>query len=357
MDEASPEMVSGKALRILIIRRRYLGDIVLLGTTVANLHRHWPDATISLLVDPAYQEVPPLIPHVSRTVAMPGTATAWPGFLLGIRRQRFTHVFDFDNTERSVAAVAATGAPFRTTYAREDRTTRFPWIYTLLAPLSKKACESQPAIDTYHLLLQSSGIPTPLNELQLLTGEGARNRARRLISGSSRKVLIHPGTRSRFRLWPTARFAALIDRIQDELGVQVFLVGGPTDLTTVRKIRDQANSHVIVLEQAFSVEEFAALVAQCHLFVCHDSGPMHIAAAAGTRVVALFGSQNAAIWRPHGAGHVSLQTELPCTCFPAAQLPSTCVPHDAYRSYCVRKLTVDQVFDAVKSQLDATSVA
>lgn len=356
MGDALSQRVSGSVIRILVIRRRYLGDIVLLGTTIANLHRHWPEASISLLVDRAYQDVPRLIPHVSGTIAMPAKATEWPGFLLRIRRQRFTHVFDFDNTERTVAAVVATGAPFRTRYDREDRKTRFPSAYTCFARLSRDACESRPAIDTYHLLLQSAGIPTPLNELQLNTGEAARAQALRLISGPSRKVLIHPGTRSRFRLWPTERFAALIDRIQDELDAQVFLVGGPTDLATVRTIREQAKTHVIVLQQTFSVEEFAALVAQCHLFVCHDSGPMHIAAAVGTRVVALFGSQNAAIWRPHGPGHIALQTDLPCTCFPAGQLPSTCVPHDAYRSYCVRKLSVEQVFDAVKSQLGGIRV-
>lgn len=354
MGEASSQRVSINTIRILVIRRRYLGDIILLGTTIANLHRHWPEADICLLVDPAYQDIPPLIPHVTRTLVMPATATAWPRFLLRVRRQRFTHVFDFDNTERTVAAVAATGAPFRTTYAREDRRTRFPGAYTHLASLSRKVGDSQPAIDTYHLLLRSAGISTPLNELHLITGKSARNRAHRLISGPSRKVLLHPGTRSPFRLWPTERFAALIDRIQDELDAQVFLAGGPSDLATVREIRAQTKTHVIVLEQAFSVEEFAALVAQCHLFVCHDSGPMHIAAAVSTRVVALFGSQNAAIWRPHGPGHVALQTDLPCTCFPATQLPSSCVPHDAYRSYCVRKLSVDQVFAAVQSQLDCT---
>lgn len=356
MRDAPSQPVSGNAIRILVIRRRYLGDIVLLGTTIANLHRHWPDAHISLLVDRAYQDVPRLIPQVDDTLVMPARATEWPGFLLRIRRQRFTHVFDFDNTERTVAAVAATGAAFRATYDREYRKTRFPRAYTCLARLSRAIWESRPAIDTYHLLLQSSGIPTPLNELKLITGDAARLKAHRLISGPSRKVLIHPGTRSPFRLWPTERFAALIDGIQDELGAQVFLAGGPTDLGTIRTIRDQAKTHVIVLQQTFSVEEFAALVAQCHLFVCHDSGPMHIAAAVGTRVVALFGSQNAAIWRPHGNGHISLQTGLPCTCFPAGELPSACVPHDAYRSYCVRKLSVEQVLDAVKSQLEAIAV-
>lgn len=352
MDNPIPHDAAGTPARILVIRRRYLGDIVLLGTTIANLHRHWPNATIAVLVEHAYREIPPLIPHVSQTHVLPATAAAWPGFLLRMRRRRFTHAFDFDNAERTAVIAGATGAAFRTTYAREDRRTRFPGMYTFLAPLPKAVCDSQPAIDTYHLLLRASGVPTPLQELRLIVSEDARAQAKKLISGPNRKVLIHPGTRSPFRLWPLDRFAELIDRIQEHLGAQVFIAGGPGDRTTIRKIRLLTRTHAVSLDNSFSVENFAALVAQCDLFICHDSGPMHISTAVGTPVVALFGSQNAAIWKPHGTGHISLQTELPCSCFPAAQLPVACVRHDAYRSYCVRKLSVERVFEAVQSQLN-----
>ncbi|MBE7539620.1 MAG: glycosyltransferase family 9 protein [Opitutaceae bacterium] len=351
MERPSPDDAS-VAVRILVIRRRYLGDIVLLGTTIANLHRHWPGATIAVLVEHAYREVPPLIPHVSETHLLPASATAWPGFLLRIRRERFTHVFDFDNAERTAVISGATGAAFRATYTHENRRTRFPWLYTLLAALPKAVRDSQSAIDTYHDLLQASGIPTPLQDLRLIVSEEARIQAKRLISGPCRKVLVHPGTRSPFRLWPVDRFAELIDRIQERLGAQVFVVGGPGEQATIRKIHQLTRTHAVSLNNAFSVENFAALVAQCDLFICHDSGPMHISAAVGTPVVALFGSQNAAIWKPHGTHHVSLQTDLPCSCFPATQLPAACIPLDSYRSYCVRKLSVERVFDAAESQLN-----
>ena len=69
----------------------------------------------------------------------------------------------------------------------------------------------------------------------------------------------------------------------------------------------------------------------------------------GVRVVALYGSQNATIWRPLGEGHTVLQTPLPCACLPDA--PTPCVKNDSYRSYCVRKLSEDEVFAAVAAAL------
>ena len=351
MDASASSEYSNSAPRILLIRRRYLGDIVLLGSAVANLHRHWPEAHITVLVEPLYHDVPRLIPHVNQTLVLPGATGAWPGFLLHIRRERFTHVFDYDNTEGTAVLAAWSGATVRVTFSYDDRKTRLRRSYTRLAPIVRADHDSRSIVDTYQLLLREAGVPTPSREVRLLPGETARRQAQRLVSGATRKVLVHPGTRSPFRLWPVERFAELIDQVQEELGAQVFLVGGPSDLATLRAIRQRAQTHVIVLEQTFSVEEFAALLAQFDLLVCHDSGPMHIATAVGTRLVALFGSQNATVWRPQGENHIFLQTDLPCTCLPSSQLPEPCTPTDSYRTFCVRKIQVSAVYAAVASQL------
>jgi ADP-heptose:LPS heptosyltransferase len=75
---------------------------------------------------------------------------------------------------------------------------------------------------------------------------------------------------------------------------------------------------------------------------------MHVAAAVGTRVVALYGSQNPVLFRPHGDGHTQLIPSMPCT---ACVEPGVCVPGDSYRTYCVRRLSVDEVFAALKATL------
>ena len=81
---------------------------------------------------------------------------------------------------------------------------------------------------------------------------------------------------------------------------------------------------------------------------------MHVAAAVGTRVVALYGSQNAVLFRPPGEGHTLLQPPLPCRDCVA---PDRCVPLDSYRNYCVRRITADEVFSAVRAQFEGAGAA
>ncbi len=133
--------------------------------------------------------------------------------------------------------------------------------------------------------------------------------------------------------------------MQDELNAQVFLVGGPGEAALVSRIRQLAQSHIVTINRPLSVPQFAAFAAQFSAMLCHDSGPMHVAAAVGTPVVALLGSQNPVLFAPPGAGHVVLQPPLPCV---ACVAPSQCVPGDSYHNFCVRNITVGQAFEAVR---------
>ena len=348
------------APHILVIRRRYLGDIVLLGSVFRNLRLHWPDARITALTESPYSGVLPLNPDITFALTFPRRLGEWPAFLRALRRARFTHVLDFDNTEKTAALTRFTGALLRVAFDRELIKFRYPRCYTHSAKVTNAFYDSHHITETYLQLLKPLGVPVSSREVRLVPHRtdlatiapliGGLNRKSRIQNRKS-KILVHPGSRSPFRLWPAERFAAVCDRLQDELGAQIFLVAGPAEQALVQQIRGHAKTHLVALDRALTVGQFAALLSQFDLFLCHDSGPMHIAAAVGTPVVALFSSQNATIWRPLGERHTVLQTSLPCACFPAGQLPGPCVRGDSYRSYCVRQLDVETVFAAVRDRL------
>jgi len=361
--------------RILVIRRRYLGDVVLLGSVFASLRAHWPEASICVLTEAAYAEVLGLNPDVAHALVFPSSVTGWPRFIRTLRAARFTHVLDFDNNDRTALVTRLSGAPVRVTYDREINPFRHRWAYTGSAKITNAFYTSEHITETYLALLSALGVPASVRTVRLVPRVTDRDVVRALLrpaaapspAGASAaggsapragsvgvrrapRVLVHPGSRSPFRIWPAERFAAVCDRLQDELGALVFLVAGPGEQALVRAIRGHAQSHLVALSQRFSVGQFAALLAEFDVMLCHDSGPMHVAASVGTPVVALFGSQNAAIWRPLGPRHTVLQTPLPCTCLGAAA-PDPCVPSDSYRSYCVRKLEPDLVFSALRATL------
>jgi len=339
------------APRVLVIRRRYLGDIVLLGSVFRNLRLHWTDAHLAVLVEAGCAGIPPLHPDVNATLILPRSLLAWPGFIRRLRRERFTHVLDFDNSDKTALITRLSGAMLRVTYQRELVKHRYPGFYTHTARVTNAFYDSHHITETYLALLAPLGVPVVTREVQLVPRAEDLAAVAPLAAGPVRKVLLHPGSRSPFRVWPAERFAAVCDRLQDELGVQVFVIGGPGERDSVEKIRTAARTHLVALEPRLTVGRFAALASQFDLFLCHDSGPMHIAAAVGTPVVALYGSQNAVIWRPVGENHTILQTALPCTCLP--DTPTPCVKTDSYRSYCVRQLGVDEVFNAVRDRLKA----
>src|SRR5512138_3775362 len=104
--------------RVLLVRRRYLGDIVLLGSVLRNLRLHWPGAHITVLTEMAYCQVIPLNPDGNDVAAFPPRALDWPGFFRRLRIAGFTHVLDFDNTDKTALVTRATGAAVRATFDR-----------------------------------------------------------------------------------------------------------------------------------------------------------------------------------------------------------------------------------------------
>ena len=344
--------------RLFVIRRRYLGDIVLLGSVVRNLRLHWPAAHITFLTEAAYAGVVPLNPEIDAALTFPHRATEWPGFIRALRRAHFTHVLDFDNTEKTAVVTRFTGAAVRATFDRELIVHRYGRLYTHTAKVTNAFYDSHHITDTYLALPAAIGVPIKSRAIRLVPPAPDVAVAEKLTGGprtktGSRpaKILLHPGSRSAHRIWPAGRFAAVCDRLQDQLGAQVFLTAGPAEQLLVEEIRRAARSHLVTVPPAIHVGAFAALAAQFDVFVCHDSGPMHIAAGVGVPVVALFGSQNATIWRPVGEKHTVLQAALPCACFPADTLPGACVRGDSYRSYCVRQISEAEVFSAIAARL------
>jgi ADP-heptose:LPS heptosyltransferase len=220
-------VTSPESPRILVIRRRYLGDIVLLGSVFLNLRRRWPSARIGALVERPYAGILPLNPDVDDVHTFPTRWSEWWGFLRQLRRHRYTHVLDFDNTERTAFVTRMSGASVRVAFDRELIPFRQSWVYTHSARVRNADYDRQPITTTYLALLQVIDVPVTHLTPRLVPRATDVETVRRLVAGAGRKVLVHPGTRSAYRRWPAERFATLCDRIQDELGCAGLRRGWP----------------------------------------------------------------------------------------------------------------------------------
>lgn len=164
------------------------------------------------------------------------------------------------------------------------------------------------------------------------------------VNGIQKRTLvaINPMARWKTKLWEPERFAVLANRITDELSCKVIFTGSNTDRNVLEDISRKMERRPINLAGRTSLKQLAYLFTRCAALVTTDTGPMHIAAAMGCRVVALFGPT--APWRtgPYGQSHKVIRVDLEC---------SPCFKKKCEDMRCMKEIKVDGVFEAVKDTI------
>jgi heptosyltransferase-1 len=152
-------------------------------------------------------------------------------------------------------------------------------------------------------------------------------------------VAINPMARWTTKLWEEERFSDLAERLKKELSCTVLFTGSPSDVPAIERIVERLNPPPLNLAGKTSLRELAYLYTRCRLVLTTDTGPMHIAAAMGVPVVALFGPTAPRRTGPYGKGHMVIQKKLRCC---------PCFRKKCSHVTCMKSITVEEVFDAVK---------
>ena len=145
--------------------------------------------------------------------------------------------------------------------------------------------------------LEQLGLSRPDPAAKLYPSDDDREFARTFVGDAlSRPIAIHPGSGSATKNWPIAKWDALLTALPDR---EVLIIGGEADERQVAALRSHNNTR-----RAFNLPlpHLAAVIERCPVFVGHDSGISHIAAAVGTRCVLLFGPTRPEVWAPANAG-------------------------------------------------------
>ncbi|HET7535501.1 MAG TPA: glycosyltransferase family 9 protein, partial [Candidatus Didemnitutus sp.] len=260
--------------RILVIRRRYLGDIVLLGSLFRNLRLHWPGARLAALIEPVYHGVLAMNPDVDEVFAFPPRTRDWPRIVAQLRQSRFTHVLDLDNREKTAVLARLTGAPIRITVRLGERLL-LPAMYTQAERVPGGFLDGRHITDFYLHFLDLIDVPIVTRECRLAPRAEDLATVRELLASfgagtSGRRILVHPGSRSAWRVWPPQNFAAVIDRLQEKHNASAFIIAGPGEQETVEAICRHARHPVHRIRQPLTVPQLAALFASFDLMLCHD---------------------------------------------------------------------------------------
>ena len=161
-------------------------------------------------------------------------------------------------------------------------------------------------------------------------------------------VGIHPGGGWSYKLWPTERFAALGDLLSQKYDAKVLVFAGPDEASLQDQMVSSMKSSPILVKDA-GLRELAALIQRCCLYIGNDTGPMHIAAAVGTRVIAIFGPTDASRSGPYGSEHIVIAKTIGCNpCHPGRR-PGGC---EHANCLAMEAVSLEQVAEAVERILN-----
>jgi ADP-heptose:LPS heptosyltransferase len=202
-------------------------------------------------------------------------------------------------------------------------------------------------------LVGEVGFETNDRRLALDVPDEARRDATALVralGGRGPNVVVHPGCTMPARTYPAELFARSIEAIVSELGATVFVTGSHEERELVEgvctQIGEDQRRRVYPLAGVVSFEMFAALLGASDLVVTNNTGPMHVAAAVGTPVVALFALTNPPEqWRPWGVAHRLLYKDVPCRLCYARICP--------FAQECLRGVTPREVVAAAAELIGA----
>jgi len=326
-------------MRILIIKPSSLGDVVHALPTVNLVRRRFPSATITWLIN---DELASLLkkdcPIIDGVIAFPRREFGKPWklaralkFLRRLRAERFDLVIDLQGLLRSGIMTWATRAPRRIGLSDAREGSRFFYNEIVQVPRAH-------AVERYLLAARHLGAEAGPVEFPLPSAAPDITYVDELLPKARPLIAVNPSARWETKLWGDDRFAALIKKLPRE---RVVLTGSAADAARLEKLAQGC----VNLAGRTDLAQLAEVCRRCAVVITNDSGPMHLAAAVGTPVIAIFGPTDPALTGPYGKGHIVLRSGIPC---------SPCMSADCHhtpRMECMQLVTVEQVLAAMKAFL------
>lgn len=344
--------------RILVIRLRYLGDVILLEPVLRLLRREHPEAELHVLVPAMALEVVRSMPHGV-------IAHGWDGekpwkSLRFLTSCRLDTVVDLTGSDRSALVSLLSGASRRIAYEAERRVPRWSirrWAYNVQIPLPRP----KPHVLAQHLeLLEKAGLlklrvlreelPRPKLAVDPEHAMRAEEFLKKNFSHCRRIVFAHLTSRDMQKAIPKEIAAKVIGELS-RVNVGTLLSTGASDHErqhiegVIRALPDNAHDTVRLLKVG-SFAELCGYISVCQLYWGADTAPMHASAALGLPVVCHFGPSNASHWRPLSEKAVVDVHECPCL-----KKPVTC--QYGAPGLCLREIdpqaTVSMILESLES--------
>ncbi len=286
--------------KILVFSFSFIGDAVLSTAVIQPLRKHFPNTHITFLVGPLAFDLLANDPQLDATLVYDnrGEHAGLKGrmkLIKTLRREKFDLVVNL----RDSFTARCIGAEH--------------WGLV-------RGDGNRHAVTRYLEVLSHHGLGTTDAHPHLQLTEAAHATASRFLAKAgltSERLLIgiHPGGNWEYKLWRVEKYAQLATALCERQNASILLFAGPNERKLQSQVADMMDTSPILVETD-NLREVTALIAACDIYIGNDTGPMHIAAAVGTPVVALFGSTNHIRSGPYGDEHTVVQSGIDLGCNP-----------------------------------------
>ncbi len=295
-------------MKILIIKFRHIGDVLLSTPLIRNLKLHFPDASIDMAINEetkAMVEHNPDIDHLFlyprnkiKKSSLVGKVVLETSYAKTILSNRYDLVINLTEGDRGAILALLSRAEIRLGKQTKNRFLQYFKAFTIVTEKLPPMHNIEQGLKFLDLLELS----TFEKKVHLYSNDKSKQKIETILTKEKIKdfIIIHPVSRWMFKCWDDEKFAKIIDYIELNKKKKVIITASPDpiELDRIESILKNCKSNPFNLSGLLSLDELSALIDKASLFLGVDTAPMHMAAALDIPIIALFGPSNPILWGP-----------------------------------------------------------
>lgn len=339
-------------MNILIVKLSAIGDVIHTLPSLAALRKLYPEAHITWVVEEAAAGL--VNNHPLLDAVLISRRKSWikylgkgefsrplremRAFLRELRKRPYDLVIDFHGLLKSALIVLLSGGKRKLGYDSMQELSGLFYNEKIPEDMNKHA------VDRYLDFPRHLGAKIAKAQFILPSDNAAQARIQSLLEKyhleNKKFIAVNPVAYWETKLWDDEKFARLADLIKAKLDIEVVFTGSEKE--SIEKITARMQTKAVNLAGETTLPQLAYLYQKALLLVTTDSGPMHLAAAVGTPVVALFGPTDPQKTGPYGDGHIIIRADLPC---------SPCLRRECPTTKCMQDILPEQVMASIEGKL------
>ncbi len=354
--------------RLLIVNPFGIGDVLFTTPVIRAIKDSKPDSIIGYWCNERVKDILENNPNIYKIFALSRgdlkkiyRKSRWQGIskfinlVHEIKKEKFDTMLDFSLDHRYSLIAKIIGVKRRIGFNYKNRG-RF-----LTDKIDLDGYSDKHVVEYYSDLLKPIGIETKSFNLELAISESSKRKSKNILAenGISDKDLIigiAPGAGASWgkdaylKHWPAVRFGKLADRVINEFGAKIIILGDESEKPLSEAIISTMHNKPLDLVGRMSLEELSAVINNLHILITNDGGPLHIAVALGKKTLSFFGPVDPKVYGPYPPDekrHIILKKNLECSpCYVNFHLLSC-----KRNRECLETIDVDAAFAAIAKLL------